>query len=267
MDINDMQQVWQYSSEQKFVIKPRLARGERSVGGGLWFITLLPLIGMVMESFAVDKYSGAVLWLMVIGLMFFGCYADLRHADDLDDMTRQGLKKAVLIPPLYLYRRDKARGVGTTKGIVMGILMVAAFFSNGFVKGLTVDADSIIDRLEMTPVSVLGYKEPDDDKTIGSQLEGWFDDSKYESDCTHTGDIYAVTYSGTHEGKTAEITVNVEHDGYIFKDITPEGITLDGKELEDDELKDMQKTIFVGDEADDEEENSEVSSEKASEKE
>jgi hypothetical protein len=72
MDMNDMKFSWQYSPEHKFEFKPRLARGERSVGGGLWFVALIPLVGIILESFAVDKYSGAVLWLTVIVLLFFG---------------------------------------------------------------------------------------------------------------------------------------------------------------------------------------------------
>jgi hypothetical protein len=259
MDTNDIQYSWQYSPEQKSVLRPKLARGERSVGGGLWFVTLLPLIGMFMENFAVDKYSGAVLWLMVIGFMFFGCHADLRHAYDLDEQAKQQLSKAVMIPPVYLYRRDKLRGVGGTKGIVMAILIAAAFFSNGFVQGLTVNKDSISERLENTYVETLGFETEDDEKTVGAQIKAWFDNGVYKSECTHSGDIYAVTYIGTHDSKPAEVTVNVEHDGFVFKDITAEGIKFDGKELEDDELEDMQEEIFLGDEAD--EDDSEESSE------
>lgn len=253
MDMNDMKFSWQYSPEHKFEFKPRLARGERSVGGGLWFVALIPLVGIILESFAVDKYSGAVLWLTVIVLLFFGCWADLKHADDLDEMTRENLSKVVIIPPLYLYRRDKLRGVGTTKSIVLVILIAAAIFSNGFVQGLTVNEKSIQERLENTPVSVLGYNTSDDEKTIGHMMESWFDKSAYECECTHSGDIYELVYSGKHEGKSAEVTVNVEHDGFVFKKIKAEGVKLDGVELEDDELKDTKKKIFLGDEAEEEE--------------
>ncbi|WP_294480301.1 hypothetical protein [uncultured Ruminococcus sp.] len=253
MDMNNMQFGWQYSPEQKFVFKPKLARGERSTGGGLWFVALIPLFGIVMESFAVDKYSGAVLWLSVIFMIFFGCHADLKHADDLDDAARQSLKKAVWIPPLYLYRRDKLRGAGKTKSIVLLILIVAAIFSNGFIQGLTVNENSLMERLDNTPVSVMNFKTSDDEKTVGKMLEGWFDDGKYECECTHSGDIYELVYSGKRDGKPAEVTVNVEHDGFVFKDITAEGITIGGEELKDDELKDMQKEIFLGDEAKEEE--------------
>lgn len=255
MDMNNMQFSWQYSPDRKFVLRPKLARGERSTGGGLWFVTLIPLIGMLLESFAADKYSGAVLWLTVIFLMFFGCFADLKHADDLDDTARQSLAGAVWIPPLYLYRRDKLRSAGTTKSIVLVILIAAAIFSNGFVQGLAVNEDSLTQRLENTPVSVLGFKTSDDEKTVGHMLESWFDDGKYKSDCTHSGDIYAMVYSGKHEGKSAEVEVDVEHDGYVFKKITAEGVTLDSTELKDDELKETKEKIFLGDEA--EEENAE----------
>ncbi|SEK73943.1 hypothetical protein [Ruminococcus albus] len=267
MDLNNMQFSWQYSPEQKFQLKPRLARGERSVGGGLWCVALLPLAGIVLESFAVDKYSGAVLWLTVIFMIFFGCRADLKHydlnnADVLDDTARKSLAKAVWIPPLYLYRRDKMRRAGATKCAVLVILTAAAIFSNGFVQGLTVNEKNVPDRLENTPVSVMGFDTSDDDKTVGKMLESWFDDGAYECDCTHSGDIYELVYSGRHGKISAEVTVNVEHDGFIFKDITAEGITIDGKELKDDELKDMQKEIFLGDEAEEESEAAEEDSEK-----
>jgi hypothetical protein len=266
MDMNDMKFSWQYSPEHKFEFKPKLARGERSVGGGLWCVALMPLAGIILEGFAVDKYSGAVLWLTVIVLIFFGCHADLRHADDLDEATRQSLAKAVWIPPLYLYRRDKLRHTGTTKSIVLVILIAAAIFSNGFVQGLTVNENSVSERLENTPVSVMGFDTSDDEKTVGHMMESWFDNSAYECNCTHSGDIYELIYSGKHEGKPAEVTVNVEHDGFIFKDITAEGITIDGEELKDDELKDMQKKIFLGDEAEEEEpENADEESEDESE--
>lgn len=258
MDMNNIQVGWQYSPEQKFQPKPKLARGERSVNGGLWCVALLPLAGIVLESFAVDKYSGAVLWLTVIFMIFFGCRADfkqfeLQHADDLDDTAQKSLAKAVWIPPLYLFRRDKILHAGATRSAVLVILTAAAFISNGFVQGLTVNEKTVPERLENTPVSVMNFDTDDDEKTVGKMLEGWFDDGAYECDCTHSGDIYELVYSGRHGKISAEVTLNVEHDGFIFKDITAEGITIGGEELKDDELKDMQKEIFLGDEAEEEE--------------
>ena len=222
-------------------------KGERSPEGGAWCVTLLPLAGLWLQDLAVDKYSGAVLWLLVIVLIWAGCFADFKQIKErLTFEQAEKLKKVRIIPPLYIFKRDKLRTGEGYRGIVLGILMAAAVFGNGFTQGLKVNGDSVIKMLERTHVTTLDNftSAQNSSATISEQLKEWFDDG-YKTSCTHKGEIFSVVFSGKHDGSPAEVTIDVRHDGFIFRSVRAASVELGERTYKDDELKKVLEKIFL----------------------
>ena len=230
-------------------------KGERSAEGGAWCVALMPVIGLLIENIETfDKYSGAALWLMVIFFIWFGCIADLRQiSDNLPAEHTAQLWKLRFLPPLYLYKRDKLRTGEGLRGIVLAILMAGAVFGNGFTQGLMVNDNTLAEKLENTSVTTLNNysRETGCTATVQEQLEKWFPDG-YESSCTHKGEVFSVVYSGKHDGSVCAVTVEVVHDGFVYKSLKAAGYSTDGKALEDDELKDKLYEVFIGEKKEDE---------------
>ncbi len=236
--------------------KRPLAKGERSAEGGAWCIVVMPVVGLFLEMFAKDRYSGAVLWLTVLMLILFGCIADHRQiSEQLQPADRERLKEFIPIPPAYLFIRDKLIKGEPYRGIALAMLMAAAVFANGFTQGLMLNEDNIPEKLEKSSVMNLNNFSGTSENIIGEQLDGWFDDD-YETFCTHKGDTFTIAYRGMHDGKSAEVTIEVVHDGYTYQSIKAADVTIDGNALEGDERNDTIKKIFIGEEADADEESS-----------
>lgn len=236
--------------------KKRLEKGERSNSGGVWFVTALPVIGLFLEIFAVDKYAGAVLWISVIVMMYLGCIADFRSIrHEVYESQEDKLKMLLIFPPAYLFYRDKARTGEGYKGLVLGVLIIAAAFSNGFTDGLALDEENMIPKIENAWVSELDNVNISSDYYIGERLDIWFDNG-FISDCTRSGDVFTIVFTGTHEEKDADVVIEVVHDGFAYQSIKAKGVVIDGKELEGDERIDALTDIFIDDteESDDTEE-------------
>lgn len=226
--------------------KKRLKKGERSETGGVWYICVLPLLGLVMEMFAVDKYSGAILWLAVLVMIYVGCMADFKSIKSyVTEDEYAMLKKKLPIPPLYIYKRDKIRTGEGYKGLVLAILIAAALFANGFTAGLMLTPEKLQDSVEMTRVDNLENFSGSSNALISEQLEGWFDDGEYEKQASKEDDKYLLVFSGKHDGKPAELTITVMHDGYAYQSIRATRVRIDGKKLYDDEFKEILTEIFI----------------------
>ena len=226
-------------------IRPKPAKGERSAEGGVWCMMILPLAGLFLEMYAIDKYAGIALWLIVIIMIYVCGIMDYRQIkDSLSAEKAEQLKKLLPIPPAYLFMRCKSTTGESYKGIVMGILLAAAMFSNGFVHGLMINEEKIIEAVEYSTASVFDNFSGQSDDVIEDSLKEWLGED-YTSACTRKGDVYTITFSGKHDGKPAEITVEVVHDGFVYKTVKTKTVKTDGKELEGDELKDTLYEIFT----------------------
>lgn len=233
--------------------KRRLEKGERSNTGGVWFVTLLPIIGLFLESFATDKYAGAALWIAVIVLIYFGCIADFRSIrHEVLESQEDRLKMLLVFPPAYLYCRDKMLNSEGYKGLVLAVLIIAAAFANGFTEGLSVNEENLIPLLENAWVTELDNLSGSSENYIGEQLESWFDDG-YSSEGSKAGEIFTIVFSGTHEGKPAEVVIKVEFDGFAYQSIYAKSVTIDGERLEGEALRDELAEIFIGEEDEPEE--------------
>lgn len=227
--------------------KKRLKKGERSDSGGVWFVTALPVIGLFLEIFAIDKYAGIVLWVSVVVMIYYGCIADLRSiGHEFYESDEEKLRALLFFPPAYLYKRDKLRTGEGYKGIVLAVLTAAALFANGFSQGAALNEENIIPRIENSWVEDLDNFSGSSEDIVSERLESWFDE-EYRSECSRSGEVFSIVFSGTHGGKSAEITIKVVHDGFAYRSLKASGVTIDGVKQEGDDLKNALTEIFISD--------------------
>lgn len=227
---------------------------ERSEGGGLWFVVLLPLIGLALQSFAVSKWAGIYLWAMMIAALIISSFLDYRCVTQNHieiDFTQ--IKKWIWLAPVYVYKREKLLGHETYKAFLLGGLMLAAISMNNFMTSTRITADNIPEMIEDSPVSVLDNFSGNSSDYIGDRLSLWLGE-EYESECTKEGDTFTSVFSGVHEGKQASVEIEVVHDGFVYKTVKVSAITMDGEKLEDGDFKDTLKEIFIPDESGEENE-------------
>lgn len=218
---------------------------ERSEGGGLWFVVLLPLIGLALQSFAVSKWAGIYLWAMMIAALFISTLLDYKCVvQNHPETDFSPIKKWIWFAPVYVFKREKLLGHETYKAFLLGGLMLAAISMNNFMTSLRITADNIPEMIEDTPVSVLDNFSGSSPDYIGDRLSLWLGED-HMSVCTKEGDTFTAVFSGVHEGKQASVEIEVVHDGFVYKSVKVSTITADGKKLEDDEFKETLKEIFI----------------------
>lgn len=223
--------------------------GERSLKGGIWFVVLLPAIALYIQSIAVSKWAGYFLWATVIVAEIIACVMDRRAlAEAMQGFDTSSLKKWVWLPPMYVYKREKFIGKEGLKALMLMIFTIAAIFGNGFVLGKQVNEDSITEIIESATVSSFTNLYTTSDNVVYDRLTSYL--GKYTSEVEKAGDEYTLTFTGEHDGKPAAVTVKVIHDGFVYVDCLAEGVTLDGKALEGDDLTAALKEIFIPEEAD-----------------
>ena len=206
----------------------------------------MPVMGLFLELFAVDKYAGSALWLTVTVLIWFGCFADFAQQEaDLGEDDAKKLRRLRVLPPAYLFVRGRIRGSDSYKGIALGMLMLAAIFANGFTQGLMLNEKNMPDKIAASSVMNLENFTGSSDNIIGEQLDGWFDDG-YETQCEHSGERFTIVFSGSRNGQPAEVGIAVVHDGFTYQSIKADTVKLDGKTLDEDERNDVLKEIFIG---------------------
>lgn len=218
---------------------------ERSEGGGLWFVVLLPLIGLALQSFAVSKWAGLYLWAMMIAALFISTLLDYKCVvKNHPETDFSPIKKWIWLAPVYVFKREKLLGHETYKAFLLGGLMIAAISMNNFMTSTKITAEDMPEMIEDTPVSVLDNFSGNSPDYIGDRLSLWLGE-EYESECTKEGDTFTAVFSGIHEGKQASVEIEVVHDGFVYKSVKVSTITMDGKKLEDDDFKDTLKEIFI----------------------
>lgn len=242
------------------------ADSERSEGGGLWFVVLTPLIGLVLQSFAVSKWAGIYLWVMIAAALVIGTVLDYRSVClNHPECDTAQLKKYIPIAPLYVLHREKLLGHELYKAFVLGSLIFAALAMNNFVMSLKINADSIPGIIEDTPVSSLDNFSGKSTEYIGDKLKDRLGED-YTSECTKDGHTYTAVFTGKHDDKPEVIEIEVIHDGFVYQTFKVTAVTTCGERLEGDDLDDILKEIFLPEDDDtQDEEDAEDEAEEAEE--
>lgn len=219
----------------------------RSESGGLWFVVLVPLIGLALQTFAVSKWAGIYLWAMIVVTLLISTFLDYKCVvQNHPEINFTPIKKWIWLAPVYLYKREKLLGHETYKAFLLGGLMLAAISMNNFMTSLRITTENIPEIIENTPVSVLDNFSGSSSDYIGDRLSIWLGE-EYTSQCTRDENTFTAVFSGTHEGRQASVEIEVVHDGFVYKTVKVTAITEDGKKLEGDEFNETLKHIFIDD--------------------
>ncbi|MBR1863128.1 MAG: hypothetical protein IJ806_03450 [Ruminococcus sp.] len=217
---------------------------DRSDAGSIWYITLLPILGLFLQNFAISKWAGMFLWAAVFFSWIIACVLDYRVISrELEGFNTQVLSPWWLMPPVYVIKRETLMGHDGLKGVISIAAAVIAIGANNFTASRNINEDSMTEILERTPVSSLenaGIGSYDLISDVLSETLG-----EYTTEIEKNGSVYSVKFKGRHGGVSTEVVINVTHDGFAYLGCEVESITSDGKVLEGDEFKEAIKALFA----------------------
>ena len=218
--------------------------------GRLWYIILLPVLGLFLESFATNKWIGLALWLTIILLSIFVCIRDEKALRSFG-VSHLKLYKARFFPPLYIYRRLVAtRQSKFPFGLFITILIFATI-NNGFVTGLTMNDESFIQLVQINYVSSISqFEDYDSTEMIEDRLEDFaIEDTlkwSYAEDDKHK--YVTVTGLCNYDNKSSqrfEIVFRMKFDGYTITKTDITHVKFSGKELNGEDKEKFLHKVFV----------------------
>lgn len=233
--------------------------------GAAWYVCVLPALAGFLESYAINKWLGMMLWAFVLIACPVICYKDQKNLERMGIYMPPMKKTAVFFPIAYQFQRCKVLRQSNLKAVLFAAFTGFALIGNGFTVSLGMDDSAFIDRVKYNYVANLDDFSGDSTfNIIGKQLDAFSvkDSVKYviETD----GDWHYVTSKGTFDdaGKNTpfEITFGLEYDGYAFKSFEIEAVSVGGKKIAGDERKKFLNKIFIETKAEDDSSNAEVNS-------
>lgn len=211
--------------------------------GYILYAVFLPVIGLFLERYAYSAVVAIVLWVLVLILMAVSCALDKRILDQ-QEVNTITLGKSYLFPPIYIYKRQVLVGGEAMLSVACITLMIGALLTNGFIKGLRVNADSIDELVQNSYISQLDNFSGNSNVTIGDCVNTY--SSKQVSWKVEQKDYgFDITAEGTHDSKDFVISIKLEFDGFTYHSFYIQDITVSGKSLEKDEKKDFLQKCFI----------------------
>ena len=204
--------------------------------GLILYAAVLPVAALFIENYAINKYLGLLVWAIVLIMRPVSCYLDLRW------IIKKGYSfdispKLCLLPTVYIFKRSMALRRNTVIAIISLICIGYGAMGNGFVAGLRVSDDSILEAVKNQSVShTSGLKDYNVYDSFSAAFEKKVDDVSYS--VVSDGDKRIVTATGVKkaDGKTKVTFVfTVVHDGYAYtsfelNEVRENDIQLKGKE-------------------------------------
>lgn len=216
---------------------------DRTDSGLLWFASILPIFGLFLEQYAVSAAVGVILWSLIVIAIPMACIYDylmLKH----DGYDVASLKKVLVLPPLYAFKRELLFNKNPNKGIVMGMFIIAAIFLNGFSQSYSITPKSMESSVKNSSVQSLDNISGNSSDIIIDRIEDYFGkDGEWKSEKIDGG--YSVVYTAKKDKKEYVIYFVVKHDGFCYRGFKIENMTIDGKRPKDKEYKQLLKDILI----------------------
>lgn len=218
--------------------------------GRIWYVAILPLLGLYLENFAVNLYLGILLWAFIIIACPLVCIWDEKDLSKLGLSNRQ-LHSVRWFAPLYIFKRSVFTKQSTAPVVMFCIFGLYALMNNGFTTSLRLNDDSFISLVKSTGIASLEeYQESGYDEKIGSQIKIFANENSTEWTVTKENGTRIVTVAGkcNYDGefdRSFVIEFEVEFDGYAIKKINVGGVKFNGKELDGDERSQLLETVFT----------------------
>lgn len=218
--------------------------------GRIWYVAFLPLLACYLESFAVNIFLGAALWISVLIIGPLVCASDEKHLRTFGINNRQ-LYRYRFIPPVYIYKRIRITGQSNTPFIMLLIFMLYAVMNNGFVQALRITDDTFISSVKGAYVSSLSdYDEITSYNTIEDRIDKFADDDTLSWKFSKDDDYRYVTaiFKGRYKGKVSQrfdIVFRMDFDGYALKETSIDSVSVEGRKLTDSEREMILYKILI----------------------
>lgn len=211
--------------------------------GYILYALFLPVIGLFLERYAVSAVVAIILWALVLILMPLSCALDKRMLDkhELNTVT---LGKSYLFPPVYIYKRQTLVGGEAMLAVACVTLIAGAILTNGFIKGLRIDAESVNSMVQNTSITQLDNFSGNSNYTI-SECVSAYSQSAVSWKASKQSYGFEITADGTHDSKDFKIIIKLEFDGFTWHDFRIIAIEQQGERLDEDGRKDFLTACFV----------------------
>jgi len=211
--------------------------------GYILYAMFLPVIGLFLERYAVSAIVAIIMWALVLILMPITCALDKKMLVKYDVNT-ESLGKTFLCPPLYIYKRQAMVRGEKMLCVACVTLLIGAIFTNGFIKGMRINEETVEAMIPNTAVTQLSNFSGKSQSTIGECLKAYSTkDLKWSTTKQSYG--FDSVASGVHDGKDFKVTFKLEFDGFAYHDFIITAVEVDGKALEKDDRKDFLQACFV----------------------
>lgn len=211
--------------------------------GYVLYAVFLPVIGLFLENYASSAIVAVILWSLVLILMGVSCYLDKKMLDK-NGLNTIGLGKTFLFPPVYIYKRQVLAGGETLLSVACVTLLIGAVLTNGFIKGLRVDADAVNNSVPSYSITDLDNFSGNSQYSIGECLDA-FSKKKVEWNTTKQDYGFETTAKGWYDSKDFKLTIKLEYDGFRYHSFSITTVEVDGKELDQDDKTDFLKKCFI----------------------
>lgn len=225
------------------------ARPQKKIRNGLvWYAAILPALGLFLESYALNKYLGMLVWSIVIIARPAACLAD-RHILLRDGADIRIPTILAFLPTVYIFKRCFDLKQNTAIAVVCLISLSYGVIGNGFVVGLTMDDDKATEIVRNRyAASVAGVRGAIDPESFDTAINRALDHVSY--DVERNGDERIVTVKGTDPSTEDKyvFVFSVVHDGYALTGFELKEVTLNGSTVEGDDRSELLKALLLPDE-------------------
>lgn len=219
----------------------------------VYYAIFLPLLALFLESFAISKYLGVLLWALVLVFERIAVYGDAKALAAQNRCPESMKTLAAIAPIVYVFRRNQLFSRGVSQFVAFCITAALAIFQNGFVKSLYASPQTFIEMTKGRPVYSLSLEDDSrNTDTIGDKLDSYVNEQdwsynrfKNKSTVIVTG-VFSPDAPDGYKDKDVTFTFTYDFDGYNIKSVSLslDKCELSGSELDDDECKKLAKELF-----------------------
>lgn len=222
--------------------------------GAMWYVAILPALGLYLENYALNKWLGILIWAFVLIVGRIICFRDMKRLEKLGYPV-EGIKTlSAVFPLIYMYKRCRLLKQSNIIAVFFTIFTVYAVIDNGFTLSLQIDDQTFTDQVKYSYVINLeGYSDISGDVSyniVGEQIDAFINEEEAEYKVSAEGDLRYITVSGScdyngEENAALEIVFVIDYDGYAFKSFRTDSVTVSGKALEDEEKWELLDEILL----------------------
>lgn len=228
------------------VSEPSVVAPIRKIRNGMiWYAAVLPALGLFLENYALNKYLGMLIWCIVILARPAACLAD-RHILLSSGAVKSSPLLLAFFPTVYIFKRCFDLKQNTAVAVVCIISLSYGIIGNGFVVGMSVNDDSIIEYVKGKYAhSVAGTQLEGQPVSFEDAVSKTLDNVKYE--ITQKGDERTVAVKGKTKEGSDEICFifTVVHDGFTLTEFKLSEVIKNGTKLEGDERSELLRKLLT----------------------